>query len=480
MSIRTPQTYTKLLLKISFGFLLFLILLVGIISLYDMYKLSNLTKKMYRHPLTVSNAVRDIKINIIIIENSMKDALLVNNQVEFSNAVNRINHSEKKIQSLFLVVYDRFLGRMEDIEIAEKSFQEWKSTREQILRLIKEKKIETALEIMKGRNAAYVETMHKKIQNMVNFANHKGNRFYQESRHAKKRAIYTFSLIIFFILLLSSTIALAVSKNILRLEKKIIIQADSLKEINQKLEKAKTDTVENLEKEKELNKLRSYFISIASHQFRTPLTTIQSSVDIIQMLVEKSHNGIKTKLQNHLNKIFSEIKRLDDLMNDILILGRVDAEKTPYYPRQTDIQELLDSLIKQTRFPDQGEREASLFQEGEKYLLYIDPKLLHHAVSNILSNAFKYSTGEPIIHISYQENQVVITISDNGIGIPEEARKYIFTTFYRANNVIEYQGTGLGLAIAKEFIHKNKGTLDFISELNKGTKFYIRLPKVQG
>ena len=413
----------------------------------------------------------------MIIQNSLKDIIISKNNQEIEKKIALIHKSEDEISQIFGIIYQRFLGKIEDIRKTHRAFNQWKPIREEIISLARTGKKEKAIEILKNKNASHVEFMHAQIQYMVDFANYKGITFYGKSLKARKTAFFTFSFIIIIILILGFCIAYIVGANILRLEKNIVVQSEKLTNINQELEKAKSETIQALKKEQELSKLRSYFISIASHQFRTPLTTIQSSIEIIFMYLSDIGSEFEVKLEKHFKKVFTEIQNLDSLMNDILLLGKVDVGKTLFYPIETDIKEFFDSILDQTTFPSQGKRKVIFSEEGKKHLIPIDHKLMNHAIFNILSNAFKYSTGNPEIHIQYEEKEVLVIIKDDGIGIPEEASKYIFETFYRANNAVHYKGTGLGLAIAKEFINQHNGTIEFKSELNKGTEFWIRLPK---
>jgi len=235
---------------------------------------------------------------------------------------------------------------------------------------------------------------------------------------------------------------------------------------------------QSLEKERELNELRSQFVSTASHQFRTPLTVIQSGVELMEIYLEDLPEQKQNPFKKQFKKIHTEVSRLQDLMNDVLLLGRADATRTPYNPEWKNLITFCDDLIESkynNRFPEN--RQVKLVITGKAKDVYFDPKLLDHALENILSNAYKYSTqGNIEMKISFESETVTISITDQGIGIPENDLANLFQPFYRAANTTEIEGTGLGLSIVKEFIDKLGGEIYVLSELNHGTTVNVVLP----
>ncbi len=233
-----------------------------------------------------------------------------------------------------------------------------------------------------------------------------------------------------------------------------------------------------LEKERELNELRSQFVSTASHQFRTPLTVIQSGVELMEIYLENLPEEKQARFKKQFHKIQDEVVRLQDLMNDILLLGRADAKRTPFNPVLNDLVQFCHQLVEgkyNNRFPTN--RQVQINVIGNEQLVEFDPKLLDHALENILSNAYKYSEeGSIALNIQFEYENVKIAISDKGIGIPESDLVNLFQPFYRAGNTTEIEGTGLGLSIVKEFIEKHNGQIFVVSELNKGTTVNVILP----
>lgn len=236
----------------------------------------------------------------------------------------------------------------------------------------------------------------------------------------------------------------------------------------------------SLAKERQLNELRSMFVSTASHQFRTPLTVIQSGVEIMEMYLEDLPDKDQQRFQRQFSKIQTEIERLQYLMSDVLLLGRADAARTPFNPGLYDLiafcQEIIDKY--NVCYPD--DRKIILSIEGSSEPVMFDDKLLGHAIENILSNAYKYSTeGNLHLQVIFAEEKVRINIADKGIGIPEEDVKNMFQPFYRATNTDEIEGTGLGLAIVKEFVDKHHGEIFLTSKVNKGTTVSVIIPVKQ-
>jgi PAS domain S-box-containing protein len=245
-------------------------------------------------------------------------------------------------------------------------------------------------------------------------------------------------------------------------------------------EKLLTELENSLAKERELNELREKFVSTASHQFRTPLTVIQSGVEIMDMYLEDLPEAKQAKFQHQFKKIQEEVSRLENLMNDVLVLGRANAMRTPFRPEKRSLVDFCSATIENkyngSYLP---ERQILLSTTGIEVPVSFDEKLVSHSIENIISNAYKYSTGGNIyLDLIYEAKRVIINIKDHGAGIPEEDIKNLFQPFYRATNTSEIDGTGLGLSIVKEFIEIHGGEIFLTSKINKGTTVSVILPIV--
>lgn len=238
---------------------------------------------------------------------------------------------------------------------------------------------------------------------------------------------------------------------------------------------------QSLNKERALNELRAQFVSMASHQFRTPLTVIQSGIELMQIYIEGISEQKQQPFKKQFLRIESEVSRLQDLMNDVLLLGRAEANRTPYNPTFGNIIQFCRDII-ESRYNNQdyNNRKVILYIFGTAQEVMFDAKLLDHTLENILSNAFKYSNkGDIKFTITFSETTVNIAVKDQGIGIPANEIENLFQPFYRATNATEFEGTGLGLSIVNEFIETHGGKLFVESEIDKGTTVNIQLPLYQ-
>ncbi len=240
-----------------------------------------------------------------------------------------------------------------------------------------------------------------------------------------------------------------------------------------------SEIVKAIEKERQLNKLKSSFISMASHEFRTPLTTIQSSNELISMYLDNSDAPKDTKLAKHVGRIRTELERLNSLLKDIFTLGRLDVGKTRLKKEITSLTGIIKQVVLESSVAYKN-RKIKINTVGQERQLLLDSQLISHVVSNLVNNALKYSepNTDPEVIITYKEEGVEIDVKDYGIGIPEKDQAGLFESFSRASNVGDIEGTGLGLVIVKQFVEMHGGEISYVSEINKGTTFKVTLPEV--
>lgn len=241
-----------------------------------------------------------------------------------------------------------------------------------------------------------------------------------------------------------------------------------------------SERIEALEKERQLNKLKSSFISMASHEFRTPLTTIQSSNELIGMYIDNANSPTDQKLSKHVARIRSELERLNSLLKDVFTLGHLDVGKTKLNKDFSSIVNIVKQVILETKIPFPN-RNVQLIVKGKEVQVSLDSQLISHAISNLINNALKYSEGkgDPVVNISFEKAAVKIAIKDQGIGIPKKDQKELFESFSRASNVGDIEGTGLGLVIVKQFIEMHNGKISLSSDSGKGSEFIVTLPIVK-
>tara|TARA_R110001592_G_scaffold236456_1_gene494777 strand:- start:2664 stop:3875 length:1212 start_codon:yes stop_codon:yes gene_type:complete len=234
----------------------------------------------------------------------------------------------------------------------------------------------------------------------------------------------------------------------------------------------------SLIKEKELGELKSHFVSTASHQFRTPMAIIHSNSELLNMITKNSDQALKPKLEQVTERIQKEIKRMTTLMDDILVFGKIDSGSGIIVNKEaTDVLKFCATIAEEFNDIQTDNRKIDVVFFGEPKKVNIDQKLITHAVSNLISNAFKYSTkGNPKIQLTFDKDCLKISVIDSGIGIPENEIKNLFQPFFRAKNVKDIEGTGLGLAITKEYVELNNGKIEVESKLNEGTVFTVIVP----
>jgi PAS domain S-box-containing protein len=230
-----------------------------------------------------------------------------------------------------------------------------------------------------------------------------------------------------------------------------------------------------LEKEKELNTLKSNFVSLTSHEFRTPLTTILSSAEMLE------HYGdgwpAERKLK-HLHRIQSAVKHMTTLLNDILIIGKAEAGKLEFTPARLDLAKFCRDLMEEIQLTDKAGHTLLFSSQAECVQASMDEQLLRHILSNLLANALKYSPAGGVVQfdLDCQAGQAVLRIQDHGMGIPLEDQARLFETFHRASNARNIPGTGLGLAIVKRSVDLHGGTIDIASQVGEGTTVTVTLP----
>ncbi|GAB3891936.1 hypothetical protein GCM10028803_04250 [Larkinella knui] len=235
---------------------------------------------------------------------------------------------------------------------------------------------------------------------------------------------------------------------------------------------------QSLQREQDLNQLKSQFVSTASHEFRTPLTTIQTSTDLIKLYLEKSPQTAKPLIDKHLRTIQEQIQNVEGLLTDLLTMGTIDAGKVAFNPRWVDAGAFCRQVIT-SHFSHQPDgRMIHLSLEGEPQTTLLDEKLMGQVLVNLLSNAFKFSQNDPTLVLRFEPKAVVILVIDTGMGIPASDLPALFQTFFRASNTTSIQGTGLGLVIARQFVELHGGTLTVQSEEGRGTTFTVTLPTV--
>lgn len=256
-----------------------------------------------------------------------------------------------------------------------------------------------------------------------------------------------------------------------RLEKEVLVR----KKAEEALRENEAEIIKALEKEKELNQLKSRFVSMASHEFRTPLSTILSSADLIEAYTKAEQNAKRLK---HTTRIKSSVSNLTGILNDFLSLSKLEEGIISVEKTEFDLNAFCESVLEELQGALKPNQKILHNTMEEKYTVKLDKKLLRNILFNLFSNASKYSADGKSIHCTtiVEDNHLKITVRDEGIGIPKEDQIHLFSRFFRAHNVENIQGTGLGLNIVKRYVDLLNGTISFESEEGKGTTFFIEIP----
>jgi PAS domain S-box-containing protein len=266
------------------------------------------------------------------------------------------------------------------------------------------------------------------------------------------------------------------------LERKVQSRTEDLNSTIGALEKevfvrkrAEEEAHKALGRERELNELKSKFVSIASHEFRTPLSTVLSSASLIEQYNQRNDTD---KIKKHVQRIKSSVNHLTSILNDFLSLGKLEEGKIDVVKGPVQIVDFLT---------DVEEEITSILKSGQKLIIdcrqgppeiFSDARILRHILFNLISNASKYSEpGKPIFITCQQAGEIVsFIVRDEGIGIPAEDQRHMFDRFFRASNAGNVQGTGLGLNIVKRYVELLGGVITFVSEFGKGSIFTVKIP----
>ncbi len=261
------------------------------------------------------------------------------------------------------------------------------------------------------------------------------------------------------------------------LEAKVEERTVILREALMKLEQSQKELSEALDKERELNEIKSRFVSMASHEFRTPLSTILSSASLVSKYPNTEENE---KRERHIRRIKDSVNHLNDLLEDFLSLGKLEEGKVSITVTSFSVKEFLADIIDEIKEMLKQGQDMKLEYEGDEDFI-TDKRMLKNILLNLLSNATKFSGEDKHIwiNVSNKNRTLSVTVKDEGIGIPEDDLPHLFDTFFRGKNVSNIQGTGLGLPIIKRYLNLLNGDISVNSRYNEGTTFCIIIPAME-
>ncbi len=231
-----------------------------------------------------------------------------------------------------------------------------------------------------------------------------------------------------------------------------------------------------LEREKELSALKTRFFSMASHEFRTPLSTALAAAQLLEDCQDEWDNSSK-RLRN-LQRIQGSVKNMVQMLDDILTINRAEAGKLEFNPKQLDLELFCGSFIEELRLSAGEMHKVTFTRQGKAVPGWVDERLLRSILANLLSNAIKYSPDGGNVHLAleFEPGKVILQVQDWGIGIPTKTQKQLFEPFHRGQNVRSISGTGLGLVVVKKCVDLHEGTINITSEVGMGTTCLVTLP----
>ncbi len=241
------------------------------------------------------------------------------------------------------------------------------------------------------------------------------------------------------------------------------------------LKKAQSDIKESLEKERQLSELKSRFVSMASHEFRTPLTTVLSSLALLKKYIER--DGDQEKQYKHISRMRNSVHHLTSILNDFLSIDKLEEGKIEVNLQEIKIEGFLKEIAEDVEgMTKDGQTINCTFADGG--IITSDKSIIRNILHNLLSNAIKYSPENTTITLSgkVEKNTLILNVKDEGMGIPQSEQQHLFERFFRAKNALNIEGTGLGLSIIKKYVDLLGGTITLTSEEGKGTECIVTLP----
>ena len=259
-----------------------------------------------------------------------------------------------------------------------------------------------------------------------------------------------------------------------QLEAKVEERTVILKEALQKLERSQLELSEALDKEKQLSEIKGRFVSMASHEFRTPLSTVLSSASLLSKYTTTEEQD---KRNRHVEKIKNSVKHLNDILEDFLSLGKLNEGKVEVQNTKFDLKAFMEDTIDEMKGLLKKD-QYFIFQHEGMNTVCSDRKLLKNIIFNLTTNAIKFSDeGAPLeLRSKITNDTMQLTIKDKGIGISEDDLEHLYSSFYRGRNAMNIQGTGLGLHIVKRYVELLSGTIELKSKLGEGSTFCITIP----
>ncbi|WP_421920493.1 ATP-binding protein [Marinifilum sp.] len=504
---------TRLIL--GFSTILFFSFVIGIISFIEIKNIGDKTESIYRHPLAVSNSVRDINISINAIHRSMKDVVLAKNQEELHESILLVGKHDKQIYKSFKIVQERFLGKKEVVNDAYQAYRDWEKIRDEVVMLKRGGQDERAADITRGRGAFQVNLLFEKTKILTDFAQDKADEFYQSTLKSEKKSLAILITNISLILFISVVTAFWLSKSISQPIRKFINEISSIfsheneliknlsnkneldilsiaskklkssykklndfnKELDKQIEQRTAELKEAKEKAEESERLKTAFLANMSHEIRTPLNSILGFSEFL-----KNEDLPKEKKELYLSMIDNGGQRLLTIITDIVDISKIEARQFNLIYETAMLNEIINNLQQQfsisTNKKELKLKSMKSLNDSSSYIS-TDTTRLSQVISNLLENSIKFTDqGEIEFGYEIKNNNLLFHVKDTGIGIPKDFHHLIFERFRQTDNQNAklHTGTGLGLSIAKGIVTLFGGKIWVESEKGIGSSFYFEIP----
>lgn len=421
--------------------------------------LADLTNKIYRHPLAVSNAVRDASADIIAMHRDMKDVALARNSGELETAITSVAGHEARVYKSFDVIMDRFLGDKSLIEQAHKTFTDWRPIRSEVIDLTRKGLYGEAAMITKGKGARHVVLMSSRMDGLIDFASSKASQFLADSKRQQERSQAFLYGTLFVVVMAGAVIAYFVVSRTRHAEARIL-------EAKNEAERA--------------NNAKSEFLSSMSHDLRTPLNAV---IGFSDMMANETYGPMgNPKYREYTRDIHSSGLHLVHMINDILDLSKIEAG---HYELENDRLNLADSFSATMRMIEPlaraKELKTAIDVPDRMPDLWGDRRAVTQIITNLLANAVKFTErGGAIIAQAYRgpDGTLSMAVSDNGVGMGEEDMAKVVEPFYRGNSQIAHdsEGTGLGLYLCQKLAGIHDATMS-IESGSGGTTVTVTFPR---
>lgn len=448
---------SRKLLNIIFPVILILMVMMGVFSYNNnetFEKTSGQIKRSYR----LLSKIDNVSVLVMEIENEKNSYFFTGNST--NTLIVKAKEIDKEIDSLKLLTVNSSIQKAQ-----EARFDSLSSLVNDLIsgpKQIKDSNFDNDSDDVGIFLITYNHDTRNKINVLLSEILNNANIVLHEREAANNQTVNTFHWIFYSILICLFAL--------------LIIVLWLIVHIFKRQEREKENAEHALAREKELNEMKSRFVSFASHEFRTPLTTILSSASLIERYqADKLDEGSS----KHITRIKLNVKSLIDLLNDFLSIGKLEEGKIENYPKEVNIEEFTDDLITGLKEMTKEGQQIITEIKGKHEPVFVDDRLLKNVLNNLISNAIKYSPVNSAINFKVVPNNTHVSfiVQDHGIGIPEKDQKHLFETFFRATNATQTPGTGLGLCIVKRYLKIMGGTIAFTSKENEGTIFEIQIPK---